>query len=260
MMFDAKNFKQYRTEIGFKNQNDLKLFLSAKDIKSEIDFTYIENLNERLYKIVKTLNNIVHDSIRIKDLDAFCEKNILDAYTTLRNNKILQKLNNQGRRREQVYFSWMRGAIISQFFKKALSQIFGVEESEIRIIGNDNLDNIENFKRQPIADLQIERNGQIFQIEMQSGHQGINDIKESKVKQARRQYVEHKIKSLVIHFDLFNGQVAFVNISNISENNINWETRAQMEGQTVFKISQDYFVWSLTDPPPKLEDILHDEN
>lgn len=80
---------------------------------------------------------------------------------------------------------------------------------------------------------------------MQSGFQGINDIKEHKVREAKRNFIEERIKTLVIHFDIFNGQVAFVDISNIPNDDLNWITRQQMEGQSVFNIEQNYFKWLL---------------
>ena len=60
---------------------------------------------------------------------------------------------------------------------------------------------------------------------------------------------------MAIHFDLYNGQVAFVKLDNIDDDNINWITRQQMEGQTVFNIEQNYFVWKLTEEPPKFSDL-----
>ena len=85
---------------------------------------------------------------------------------------------------------------------------------------------------------------------MQSGFQGINDINEHKVREAKRNFLEQKIKTLVIHFDIFNGQVAFVDISNIADDDLHWITRQQMEGQSVFNIEQNYFKWKLQVKPP----------
>lgn len=84
---------------------------------------------------------------------------------------------------------------------------------------------------------------------MQSGFTGINDIKQHKVMEARRIYEENGQETLVIHFDLFNGQVAFVHIHDISDADQNWITRQQMEGQTVFQIDQNFFLWKITEKP-----------
>ena len=94
-----------------------------------------------------------------------------------------------------------------------------------------------------------------IRVEMQSGFQGINDIKQHKVLEAKRIKREENISSMVIHFDLFNGQVAFVRLDEIEDNSINWITRQQMEGQTVFNIDQNYFIWKLTELPPKYNEM-----
>lgn len=95
-----------------------------------------------------------------------------------------------------------------------------------------------------------------MRLEVQSGFQGINDIKEHKVREARAVFEQDKLKTIVLHFDIFNGQVAFVDISCIEDNDLNWITRQQMEGQSVFNIEQNYFKWLLKDKPPKFEEIF----
>lgn len=164
----------------------------------------------------------------------------------MKNNDILEKLNNQGRRKEEVYFSYLRGFLICEYFKEAICDIFNTDISQILHIGEDDFSSLETFKRTPKADLQIQNT----RIEMQSGFQGINDIKEHKVREAKRNFIEERIQTLVIHFDIFNGQVAFVDISNIPSDDLNWITRQQMEGQSVFNIEQNYFKWLLKDKPP----------
>ena len=54
---------------------------------------------------------------------------------------------------------------------------------------------------------------------------------------------------------MFNGQVAFVRLDTIEDNDINWITRQQMEGQTVFNIDANYFVWKLTQKPSKIDEL-----
>lgn len=251
-MIDAKYFKEYREKLGFTNQNGIKAFFGAKDIVSEVDYKYLESLNGRLIQIVQKINLLVADEIKVDNFDLFCHENITTVFEKLKYNNIIVKLNNQGRRPEEVYFSWMRGFVISSYFLKALSQIFDVDIENIDLIGDDDFSNIETFKRTPKADLQINlQNGEKIRIEVQSGFQGINDIKQHKVIEAKKIKRDENIASLVIHFDLFNGQVAFVKIDEIDEDNVNWITRQQMEGQTVFNIDQNYFAWKLTEEPPK---------
>jgi len=252
-------FKEYRNKLGFKNKDDAKSFFAAKDIVATVDFNYINLLNLRLIEIIKKINSLVSSNISIVEIDRFCYENVELIFIKLRDHNIIQRLNNQGRRPEQVYFSWMRGFVISNYFLKALSKIFQVNLQDISLIGDDDLRNVKSFKRTPTADLEIAlHNGSKLRIEVQSGFQGINDIKQHKVLEAKRIFMEKGIPSLAIHFDLFNGQVAFVELEKIEENNVNWITRQQMEGQTVFNIDQNYFVWKLTETPPSFNEIFMD--
>ena len=254
-MIDTKYFREYRALLGFSNQNNVKNFFGAKDITPLVDYNYIELLNNRLVEIILKINTLVVDEIKNHDVDVFCKDNVYLVFEKLKENEILPRLNNQGRRPEEVYFSWMRGFVFSNYFLKALTKIFDVTLDNIILIGDDDLQNIESFKRTPKADLQITLGNVKIRIEMQSGFQGINDIKQHKVLEAKRINREEIISSMVIHFDLFNGQVAFVRLDEIEDDSINWITRQQMEGQTVFNIDQNYFVWKLTEFPPKYNEM-----
>ncbi len=255
-MIDTKYFKEYRLKLGFSNQQNVKKFFGAKDITPTVDFNYISSLNNRLVEILKKINNIVVSEIKIIKLEDFTKQNITLIFEKLKAHKIIERLNNQGRRPEEVYFSWMRGFVISVYFLKALSIIFQTDLSNIKIIGDDDLIDIDSFKRTPTADLEISLDeDKKIRIEVQSGFQGINDIKQHKVLEAKRIFLERDIPTIAVHFDLFNGQVAFVRLDTIEDNSINWITRQQMEGQTVFNIEQNYFVWKLTEQPPKISEL-----
>lgn len=257
-VIDAKYFKEYREKLGFTNQSDLKKFFGAKDLVPTIDYEYIDGLNKRFFHIIDKINSIITSELRIKSVTNFWQQNVIAVYEKLKQNDTLLRLNNQGRRREEVYFSWMRGFVISAYFTKAIAQIFDISVDKIAVIGDDDLQNIETFKRTPKADLELQLKNQILRIEVQSGFQGINDIKQHKVLEAKRIKKEKNIASMLIHFDLFNGQVAFVKIDEIEDSNVNWITRQQMEGQTVFNIDQNYFLWKLIEKPPTINDIFNE--
>lgn len=255
-MIDIKYFKEYRELLGFSNQNSVKSFFGAKDITPTIDYDYISLLNIRLFDIIIKIDNLLPFSIKCDNLNLFKDIYIDSVFEKLKCNNIVSKLNNQGRRTEEVYFSWMRGFLISSYFLKTIGIIFDIKTENIKIIGDDDFNNLETFKRTPKADLEIIlKNNQKLRIEIQSGFQGINDIKQHKVLEAKKNKLQNNISSIVIHFDFFNGQVAFVNIDSIEENDINWITRTQMEGQTVFNIDQNSFIWKLIELPPKMEDL-----
>lgn len=252
----AKYFGEYQKKLGFANQVAVKRFFGAKDIVPKIDFIYAKCLNERLYEIVDRINGIVSREIRIDDPDSFKKRHIDRPFEKMRKNGVLSLLNNQGRRPEQVYFSWMRGYVVSNFFLKALGIIFEVDTTKIDLIGDDDLRNVKTFKRTPKADLEINltTTGKV-RIEIQSGFTGINDIKQHKVLEAKRVFRDEGTHSLAFHIDLYNGQVAFVKLDEIEDGDVNWITRQQMEGQTVFNIDQNHFVWKITEPPIKYNEI-----
>ena len=254
-MIDTKYFREYRVLLGFSNQNNVKNFFGAKDITPLVDYNYIELLNNRLVEIILKINTLVVDEIKNDGIDVFCKDNIYSVFEKVKENEILPRLNNQGRRPEEVYFSWMRGFVISNYFLKALTKIFDIPLDNIILIGDDDLQNIESFKRTPKADLQNTLGNVKIRVEMQSGFQGINDIKQHKVLEAKRIKREENISSMVIHLDLFNGQVAFVRLDEIEDDSVNWITRQQMEGQTVFNIDQNYFIWKLIEFPPKYNEM-----
>ncbi|HED08972.1 MAG TPA: restriction endonuclease [Ignavibacteria bacterium] len=252
-------FRQYRQKLGFTNQTDIKKFFGAKDITPTVDLNYIKLLNKRLCNIIDKINDVIVDEVKINEIDLFKKENIDHAFEIIKNSNLLSILNNQGRRPEQVYYSWMRGFVLSKYFLKALGLIFEVDTSNIDLIGDDDLRNIETFKRTPKADLEIKLAGkEKVRIEMQTGFTGINDIKQHKVLEAKRVFRDMGLPTLAIHFDLYNGQVAFIKLDEIKDDNVNWITRQQMEGQTVFNIDQNYFVWKITEIPIPYKEIIFD--
>lgn len=254
--FTAEDFRNYRSQLGFGNQAKAKDFLGAKDIVPSIDLAYMALLNQRLGEVVDRINKTADSSIRPANLEAFKKEYIDTPFDSLKEGGILPALNNQGRRPEQVYFSWMRGFVVSSFFTKALCDVFGVSSKEIEFIGDDNFRKAETFKRTPRADMRVTLpDGKRIHIEMQSGFTGTNDIKLHKVLEARRIFREEGLHSYAFHFDIFNGQVAVVCLDSIEDGDVNWITRQQMENQTVFNIDQNLFVWKLTEPPPRFSEL-----
>lgn len=252
-------FKQYRLRIGFTNQDAAEDFLAAKDIIPKIDLPYIKALNKRLCEIVDRVNGILPNEIKMENIASFKKERIDRAFSIMRKSGILRNLNNYGRRPEQVYFNWMRGYVVQYLFSEAVGLIFGIDLADVSLIGDDELKTAKTFVRAPTADLELHlKNGKKIRVEMQAGFTGINDIKQHKVLEAKRVLREAKVPSLAIHFDIYNGQVAFVRLDEIEEKNMNWITRQQLEGQTVFNINQNYFIWKLTEPPPKYEEISFD--
>ncbi|MDD2753216.1 MAG: restriction endonuclease [Candidatus Portnoybacteria bacterium] len=251
----SEDFQQYRQKLGFTNQAAVKDFFGAKDITPSIDFDYIKFLNKRIYNIVDRLNAVVADEVKVDNMCSFKKEHIDLVLKKMKRSGILPLLNNQGRRPEQVYFSWMRGYVISNFFLKALEIIFEVDIVNIDLVGDDDFKNIETFRRTPKADLEIK--SKKIRIEMQSGFTSINDIKKHKVTEAKKVFLETGIQSLAIHFDLYNGQVAFVKLDEIEDGDVNWITRINLDDEEiVWNIDQNFFFWNLENVPLPYQRIL----
>jgi len=239
-------FRSYRTALGYSNQNDAKNFLGGKDISPSIDYGYTLALVDRVHEIIVKINEIIDEDSRIKDINDFSTRHIYGSFEKIRRANLLHKLNNQGRRVEEVLFSWLKGYAITEYFLPSLKKIFG---QEIKKIGEDDLENIETFKRSARADLEVEKNQMKLRLEIQAGFQGTNDIKEHKILEAKRIFKENNTRTIGIHFDIYNGQVAFLQLESMGEDS-NWVARKQMEGQMVLEIEPKYFKWKLNEKIP----------
>lgn len=244
--------RDFRRQIGFTNAQKVKQFFDAKDIRPVVDFTYVEALNSRLKQIVHKIWDILPRDARTESVDAVDAK-IDAAYEIIKQNDIFPRLRNQGRRPEGVYFNWMRGYAISVLVRPALERIFSVAYGAISTTGADDLARPETFTRAPAADFEL-RDLKI-RIEMQAGFQGANDIKKHKVEEAQRIYQVANTETWAVHFDFYNGKVAFVPLHLIDVGTTPWEARGQYEGQMVVPIAERYFLWRLAEPPPSIDFI-----
>ena len=248
------NSRDYRRRLGFTNQAALKKHFKATDIVC-INWDKLEQFNQRLKDMFWEINQTIHPSVRWESMDEInCE--IDSAYAIMRQNNIFPRLNNYGRYPEDLYYNWMRGYIVCKYFAPALSVIFGVPEDSIRTVGHDSLADINTFSQSPVADLEITIANTIIRLEIQSGYTGVNDIKAHKDREAKRAYRQEQILSYVVHFDLFNGTMAIIDITDVDEYSIHWVTRTQMEGQRVFAIPDEAFRWFIPDELPYYLDIL----
>lgn len=254
-MNPSSYFRQYRTALGFTRKDLAKEFMAGKDILPDFDEPYAIALLERIRELFTKLNTTIWDGSRVVKIDRFLDESIDGPYRVIKSAGILPRLNNLGRRPEQVLFNWLRGHVAQEYFRASIEILLELKRGSIRVIGDDNLADPATFKRTPTADLEAVIDGRTCRIEVQSGFQGVNDIKEHKVREARRVRESSGARTLCIHFDVFNGQAAVVQIDAIHGDDVNWVTRQQMEGQSVFAIDQNSFVWRLLDPPPGRESM-----
>lgn len=236
---------------GGYSKDNVKRFLQGKDIKTNINlinFAKIDRYSLHLHIIFEKLFKILPEEIRPNWNDF--KETIDDANSVFHAHpELLLRLNNHGRNYEDVYYDWLLGESIIKFFTNALAYIFQTDATNIIKIGHDNIHDIEHFERTGDADLQITINNQVLNLEIQSGLADANDIKMHKINQAKIKS-RNGITTFVIHFDLFNGRTAFINISSISDDDINWYENPRFEGQNVIRIPASDFIWELDSLPP----------
>ncbi|MBQ8678661.1 MAG: hypothetical protein IJ530_02750 [Treponema sp.] len=251
---DKNRGKSFRTALGFSNQEKLRKFFKFTDINI-VNWEKIEASNNRLAEIFEKINAAVSEDIRLSDINSFLKK-INSAYQIMRNNHIIERLNNQGREPDDVYYNWMRGYLVCEFFLPAIAKLFDADSEQISLIGEDDLTKIETFSRTATADFElIKEKNEPVRLEVQAGYTGTNDIKLSKILEAKNQYDSKKIESYIIHFDFFKGCVAVINVTNFSKIPLGAYHKA-FENTDVLKIKDDWFKWNLMEKLPCLSDIV----
>lgn len=253
----TKTYEQdFRKALGFTNQSDVKEFFKATDCVS-INWPKINMLNRRLKELFTRIHHTVHPSIQAEDFHSFLQT-IDIAYQKIRKNDFLPRLNNFGRTPENVYYNWMRGYCAAAYFTKAIAVMLNIRQSAIHQIGMDDLDHLETFSQSPMADIEVSlSDSSKIRFEVQSGYTGTNDIKKHKVEEGKRVFKRQGIRSYVIHFNLFNGKAAVVDISEIDDQNLNYKANSRLEGQIVFSIPPEAFRYKLQQTPPAFKDLIY---
>lgn len=249
--------RDFRAAIGFTSAAKIKDFYRGKDLSRPINYDFVERLNSRLAEMVDVFDIATPASLRPVDSVDFKTLYIHSPYKTMLDAGIIPRMNNLGRNPEDVYFSWMRGYVVANYYKKAIAVLFGLDESLVEVVGDDNLSSIESFAKTPKADLEVPSidGNPPMRVEMQSGFTGVNQVKAHKVHEARTVWANSGVESIAAHFDFFNGRVALIPLNLIGDDDENWTTSQQMEGQKVLDISDKFFVWELEELPPNWSTI-----
>ena len=238
---------RFCARLGCTNQKSAKTFLSAKDLRPSIDEAFLKKLTTRCAMIFKRLNAAVHPGISHDDIEGFIKTNIHYTASKLAEAGLLDKFNNHGRRSECMAYNWLRGFAVLMFFRPTISKIFGVRIEDITFGGKDHELNVTTFKKSPLADISIKPG---LKVEIQAGFQNKNDLKKHKITEALKQFNENSSRTILIHFDLFNGKAAVKDITNLGKKKLKYQARAAMEGKEVFELPPHFFNWDLTKAIP----------
>ena len=254
----AKEKRNYRISLGFTSQEVLKKYFKAKDVYS-VNWSLIEIYNQRIIDIFEKINAVMFEAYQLNEEEfaAFSSK-ITSAYQVLKETEIIQtKFHNQGRSSEDVYFNWMRGYAVNNFFLKVIARIFEVDDNDIEQLGKDNIEQLITtrdpsvFNRKAVADLKISSKN--IYVEVLAGFTGQNDIKETKAHEAKTRHAENGWSTFVIHFDLFTGCVAIVNITSLLDNLSDdaWIRNPRFETTVTTAIKPNCFTWRIVHALPE---------
>ena len=239
--------KNFGALLGCPTLGKAKAFLSAKDIKPRIDEVFLKELTTRCAMVFKRLNAAVNPDVSHDDIQGFIRTNINHTASKLAEAGLLDKFNNHGRRSECMAYNWLRGFAVLMFFMPTVSKIFGVRLEDITFAGKDHEMDAATFKKSPLADISIKSG---LKVEIQAGFQNKNDLKKHKIIEALKQFNASSSRTILIHFDLFNGKAAVRDITILGRKKLKYQARAAMEGKEVFALPPHFFNWDLTKAIP----------
>jgi len=218
--------KEFRKQMGFTNQGKYKEWLKGKDIVVP-NYQLLEKYNSRLSSIFNNINQQLEIPF-----GGNIDQMLIRSYTVMKDNHIIERLNNNGRACEEVYYKWMQGYLAERVFLPFMINKLGLTELDRN--GGDDLTNIETFKRTGDADLIDRSTGTRIDVQCGTGD-GISTIKYHKVKHA----VSNDGTTYAFLIGLFTGRYAIINLNNLKDSefkaNVSWE------GQLCWTVPEMFF-------------------
>lgn len=251
----TKGDREYRQLLGFSIQAKARTFLGGQDIKPLPDKRLLGELTHRVEHIVLAVVPLLDATCRPTDIEAFVTCNVDAVLKAFFENRHFAKLNNRGRRPEDVYFNWVRGFALAILFSYPLAVIAGVKVESVVPVGDDDVFSVENFKQTAKADFEIQFEDAARRFELQIGFGEKHDIKKHKVVEGIRLFQEEAMESFIFHIELFNGRGAIVSLFDKPLAAWNFESRSEFEGTEVSPISDERFTWRITDLPPSFTEM-----
>jgi hypothetical protein len=206
--------KEFRNRMGFTNQGKYKEWLKGKDIVVP-NYQLLEKYNSRLSSIFNNINQQLEIPF-----GGNIDQMLIRSYTVMKDNHIIERLNNNGRACEEVYYKWMQGYLAERVFLPFMISKLGLTELDRN--GGDDLTNIETFKRTGDADLIDRSTGTRIDVQCGTGD-GVSTIKYHKVKHA----LANDGTTYAFLIGLFTGRYAIINLNNLKDSefkaNVSWE-------------------------------------
>jgi hypothetical protein len=218
--------KDFRKAMGFTNKGKMKEWLTAKDIVVP-NYALLQKYNSRLSIIFNNINQQL--SIPFGgNIDEIIQR----SYIIMKDNHIIERLNNNGRACEEVYYKWMQGYLAERVFTPFLVDKLNL--SDVQRNGSDDLTNPETFKRTGDADL-IDKVANI-RIDVQCGTgEGDPTIKKHKFDHAEK----HDGTTYIFMAGLLTGTYALINLNDTT--NIQFAPNQLWEGALCWTVPLDRF-------------------
>jgi len=218
--------KQYRKSIGFTNKGKCFTFLKAKDIVC-INWNLLDLYNQRLIDIGTRIQQqmIVPNDMNVQNF-------VLDSFQIMKDNQIVETLNNNGRSNEDVYYSWMLGYLIETLFVPFIQK--ELKLNTIIRTGGDDLKNPKTFKRVSNSDLSDPTQNIVIDVQCGNGD-GDCTIKKSKVDFA----VNNGYNGYVFTIGLATGSYGVINLNELK--NAKFEKNSSWEGALCWTAPKDIF-------------------
>ena len=218
--------KEFRKKMGFTSKGKMKGWLGSKDIVMP-NYELLQKYNSRL----NTIFHLINTQLSVPYTGSI-DNIIINDYMTMKNNGIIEKLNNHGRACEAVYYTWRMGTLAETIFKNFIADKLNLQNLEKN--GSDDLTNPETFKRTGDADL-IDRVANI-RIDVQCGTgEGDSTIKKHKFDHASK----NDGTTYIFLAGLLTGTYALVNLSDTT--NVVFTPNQSWEGALCWTVPETEF-------------------
>ncbi len=239
--------KDYRSRMGFPGKGEFVKYIQRKGVAPPpISWGTINEHAEELCDALKRLNSrVLPPAFRREgeEIDDFLSKEVYGVIKNCRKKKVVERMRNEKRTREDVFVNWLVGRAVAEFFKPAIAKYFAIERSAIRSIGDDDPDSA-SFRRTGKADLEVDlAGGERARVEVQAALQPVSDIKKHKVENAAQAWDGGKgVATYCFHFDLYNGRMSVVPLHLLDAKETEWVRREAM-GVDVVPLGESHVCW-----------------
>lgn len=244
---DELEAKEYRVKMGFTTKREFAWYIQRKGVPPPpVSWTTIGEHAAELCDQLKRLNSHVLPPAFQRDegeLNNFLDSEIHSTIKNCKQRRVVEKMRNEKRTREDVFVNWLVGRAAAEFFKPAIAKYFSARADDIRSIGDDNPD-ASTFRRTGKADFEVNAPiGGVVRVEVQAALQPVSDIKRHKVENAAKIWDGGSgVATYCFHFDLCRGRMSVVPLHLMDPEKTEWVWRKAMACDVV-PLGESHVCW-----------------